>query len=271
MFIPGNILFLLTADVRSTNGTGSVSVAYDSSSFVMLSSFTQLNYSHILLCDRGKFCLHILDRASETVRTYAGICAIKGLANGPLLEAKFSFPLQIVKGERATSHLVFAIDQDINAIRYIDSQSNMVGTVTKSANKLLNMKDIVFETDTDDKILVFAINYIKRVSIYGGTDTPPVTLFSSESSDDSDGTFEEASLLDPKSAIAIGSGVYLVSGKSLRVVNTRANTVSSICEEGTFQPGPIDTCQLPMSVGLSLVDNTVYIATHQRIASLKGE
>lgn len=273
LYISGNLLILEARDIKSTNGTHTQSIASKVDGFVSLVSFTQLNNSHVVISDNGAYCLHIIDRISESVRPYVGICNSKGFANGKFSETQFSFLLHLIRGRAKTNHLIFLIDQDLNAVRYVDTNANVVGTAIES-EELTGMTELTLDNEIPDTLLIFSSTYIRRVSIFGGNDVPSEIVHNNTNTvDGADGSFNEASLIEPYAALDIGSGIYLMSQQNgrLRVVDTASRKVSSICKRGPIQTGHISACQIPSSGGLAVKENTIYFGTEGKILQLLGK
>lgn len=288
MYISGNLLFSEDTVLKTTNQTFVISIAgLDVSSgyqnsfgaqarFSSIASFIQLSPTHVVISDTGAFCLRLLTRTNRKVSDYAGTCRLEGYADGDFQNAKFKSPKYMVRGEGQSKHIIYVVDQTVNAIRTVNTRIRMVATLIQS-DSLVEMTGIVVDSESTNTLIVISSKYIKKVATVDTDAASLPAVFESTKLGIGDGDFSEATMHSPERIVALGKGVYLTSGEKLstrlRVIDLVTETISSICSGHNIfhTTGSISECLVPSPTGMALVRNLVYIGGFAYIYKLSGK
>ena len=255
---------VLLAGVEST--TGYTNGAGETAKFNKIASFVQLNSSHVVISDRVNHCFRLLNRTDNTVSDYAGKCNEIGYNPGKFLEARFSFPNHMIKGEGEFSHVIFTFTAHKNSAKYLDTRDEMVGIVTE-LGYLYPLTGVTTDTE-DPKSLLFthSSTYIRRVAIdtlpHNAEQTHVYQFSVGDYSDGGIGPYRGASLPNTRGIMGIARGVYLIptNQSRIRVLDTHDEMISSICTgQPEYRSGSISECAIPGSYSISLVGRTLYI------------
>ena len=294
---PGYVIFNDGGALKSTNGQTMLTIAgttsapgYEngqasSAKFEdFISSFLYVNNSHLIVSDSKNYCLRLFNLIDEIVSDFAGRCKTRGFASGPLLNAEFKYPTYMTWGQGKYEYFLYILDQEARSIRYIDLTRDFVFKLVDTTEELRDVTGIVFDTVSDNKLVVKSSYYIRKVYVdsYG---KPMETIYTAswqvrQDHRDRDGILAESYCAGYGDWIAIGKNVYLQTGERtsgrLRVMDLKKGGVSTIClEHGRtnaidFKGGSIDKCQLPLAHSVALIANDIYVGGSGAIYKLKS-
>lgn len=97
--------------------------------FKLITSFAQLNTTHIALVDHESHCLRMVDRPQRSATTLAGQCGQPGHIDGSLLSSKFYQPYNMIK---TNNNSLLVTDHNNNAIREVNLTTGVVSTFLQS-------------------------------------------------------------------------------------------------------------------------------------------
>lgn len=285
-YTSGNVLFSDLTTIKTTNGKlsswlagfdgkhGYANGIGNQARFISINSFVQLTAHQIIIADSLNYCLRSLTRTDKMVSDYAGSCQDQRHVDGELLESRFMNPTSMVKGQGKLSRTIFVVDE--TAIRYVDTTTQLVGTLTE-APEFSYATGIVMDTELTMSLLVTAGRFIKRLTVSDSYDVEVFDVYAlTRLIGWDDGDFATATFGEPQGVAAVGKGVYLMSGTlssgRVRVVDTVMRTVSSICTGRLeFRSGSISMCSIHYPSTQALIGDTVYIGGQTAIYSLAGK
>jgi len=115
-----------------------------SARFNLITSFHQVNFSHIIVVDKRNHCLRLVNRTTNSTSPFAGRCGSHGFNDGEGTEARFNEPHTIVSAHRTDQY--YLTDSKNSAVRLLrvsaDYQSVRVETVLRDDRQLINLRSL---------------------------------------------------------------------------------------------------------------------------------
>ena len=270
-FQSGNLLFTDWSALKTTDGNSTTVIAGNASQpayregigenarFTFIKSFVQTTDNETILSDTGIACLRHVDRISEEVSTYAGMC------DKPSPE-QFSGLFAII------------IDQkDLNRILATDSVSiKSVDTLTRNISTLyrgeLRLRHMLQNTTSGDIYVTFD----HGIALLNYTGNILMILAGSTSKGLRDGDFGKVQFNEPEEIISLSADFLLLAdsrNQKLRLLNLRTKqSCISVCSgtSGSMN-GNLTSCQLSVPRSLFKVNNTLYIGQNRYIREIGGK
>ena len=246
----GSILFTDFSKLKTTNGTQTSVI---SPRYRFITSFKQLNSSHVVIVDQNVHCIQVYNREDNIQGSLAGTCSTSGFEDGP--SAKFHSPWGIEVDERNPGHLLIT-DRLNHALRLVDVTSSTVSTVIRTGFN--NPKELTWY---NGRLLVCNYHYISEVTwTSDGTATNNI-LTGDTISGYRNGDFTGARFNNPFEILQWRDGLFLVAdadNKRLRLLDMTKRKVLPVCIGSTTNC----TTSTSLSVyprSLLISNNTVYV------------
>ena len=134
LFIKGNILYIDSCALKTTDGVTSVTIAGHSTTcyhhfavgllarFTELFGFRQISPSEVVVADHYQHCLKLIDRTTLQVSRYAGYCGGYGYVTGTSA-ARFTSPHSIISDIKRPGMLLVT-DYWNDAVRHVNTLSS---------------------------------------------------------------------------------------------------------------------------------------------------
>jgi len=210
--------------------------------FTQITGFSQVNATTILLVDSLSHCLKWFDVPSSSTSLAAGSCNSSGYVDGELLAARFNTPRQVTRNNQDGS--LYLSDSGNNAIRLL------AGELASTMITLDDSPHGIYYDNRHQQLYVTTTSRFIRINPATNIVTP---LIESTTVGFKDGGLNWAQMNSPFEIKKIARYVILVAdtlNNRLRVVNTRADTVSSICSSDDEDLTSIDKCNLYQPLSL---------------------
>lgn len=286
LLILGNIALADGYSLKTTNGTttnviagsatekaesGNYNGFGSSARFNMITSFVQLNASAIIVVDSEYNCLRMVDRQTQGVSDYAGLCAQAqdAIVDGNFAVARFSKPFSLLKYDYENYTILIVSDQLNFVLRSLNVQTRTVTTISSLQNYV--MHGISWENE-GESILVGGQSSLKRVLLTCDVIEDVVGNMSRNMIQD--GQLTQALLTPTDNIIPLAKRMYLVvssDANRVRLVDLYNYQVYSLCveeeERRSYEP---DQCQFLSPHGLLLHNGFIYIGTYGGIKRFSG-
>lgn len=126
-----------------------------SAKFNLITSFHQVNSSHIIVVDKRNHCLRLVNRTTNSTSSFAGRCGSDGFNDGEGTEARFNEPHAIVSAYRKDQY--YLTDSKNSAVRLLnisaDYQSVRVETILRDNHKLINLRSLAVNPKNNHLLL----------------------------------------------------------------------------------------------------------------------
>ena len=273
----GNILFSNQSAIRTTDGfstsiiagnnqRGYVEGVGSNATFNYIPSFLQLSATHVLIADQVNHCLRSLDRDNKLTVKYVGNCTFPGNRDGT--NALLEYPRMLINDQKNPGDTIIAERGGIlKSMTTINRNVSYFGTVAGH----VRVFSIIQEHRTGNLFMsmTYAVGIFryqtKSFAVIAGTTT--VGGFH-------DGLFSEVLFNWPVTVKFLDSHTLLVSDRynnRLRVLDLNTNTSYSICNgENRHADGNFSSCSLYRPYGLTILEDTIYVGTNQRIRVIEG-
>ena len=226
--------------------------------FEKITSFFQVTKEKPIVVDSGNHCLRLVYIGSGRTERYTGMCTSAGFKDGPLLQAKFYYPGDILS--------------DGNRFLITDSGNDAIRAMTNSSISTWRKVNGEPRGMTLDKVsgVIYVTVRHGIVRMYLDRDVTE-RLFSSETrAGFRDGDFSVAHFNHPTGiAILPDDDILLVADTKnhrVRIVDLRTRVVYSICTgQPGNGPGNFDECYLYEPEAVTAIDSEVYIGQKTQI------
>lgn len=280
-FIPGNILFADGNSIKTTDGTHTDIVVGSSQTsgyiegieakarFNMITGFSQVTNSAVVVADYKNHCLRLVNRKSYKTSVYAGKCTEAGYKDGD--SALFYRPASIIVDMMRQLQTLIVCDRYNNALRLVDVVTREVGTFMRSDETLYHPIGLTQDFSSGDLFItthhaVYKLAYEnKSLKLVAG----------SKSQGYRDGYLRAALFSYPRELMIIHGNKFLVADQDnnrLRVIDVNMNRISSICsgtEANTH--GDFSSCELNQPRSLLISGSTLFVGGYYRIRRIRGE
>lgn len=267
--------FKVTDGATTSTIVGSGSAGYyesvgTSAKFSVITGFTQINSTSVLVVDNNNHCLRIFDRGVLRTSRFVGSCRSNGFRNGA--SALFTYPWSVIRDIRSTNKVLVS-DCNNYAVRQVDLITRITITLISQSNGLSLSYVYGLTFDTDGETLLITNNQL--ISQYNFTTQTLTTVAGSSSAGFRDGALSSAQFNQPLELIRLSSSVTLVAGYNyhrLRVVNSDTGLVQSICTGSAgYTDGSAQNCLLKYPSSLLANGSTIYVGQYGRIRTMACE
>lgn len=256
----GNILFVDQFSIKTTDGQstsivvgsdndyGYVEGVGDAARFKTIFGFMQWNSSLLIVADSGNHCLRYVDRATKRTSHFVGQCQRSGMEDGS--NAKFNFPYALMKN----GDDIIVSDNYNNAIRVVDTNSNLVSTLIHS---MVWPKDMVMDGG-GQKFYVNTMYSVASVDISAKS----YTILTSTARGFQDGALSSSQYTWPAGLDWMDSSTLVVADvytNRTRMISLSDNTVSSECAAVSTRSSAGTSCPFYYVESVLRVGNTLYI------------
>jgi len=225
-YLPGkNILIGCLDNLQTTNGSHSTILLKQK-----MSSFTQLNRTHVIIVDYENHCLRGLDRERNQTFVLAGECGTSGYVDGPLGVGLLNRPWSVERNIYKP-HTLLVTDSYNQALRSVDLNIGVLSTVVRSG--LAYPKGMKF---TGRELLVANSNHYISFITWSKYGIPEHSVLAGTNrSGNVYGSFNNARFYKPSEIEKIANNMYLLSesgGNSLKFINLNRQVVGPVCFAG---------------------------------------
>lgn len=220
--------------------------------FRIITSFSQLNQTHLILTDIYNHCIRMVNRYNNATTTWAGECGTNGTTMGKLLEARFHLPEEVLLSE--TEQKIYLAESQ--AIKIIDITLNIVSLFVE-----LSDAPLAITFDRRQRFIYVATRRIVKVRIGIRASTLITTPMEKGYAN---GPFEISKFNGTLSAILLNDNTMITvdyGNNRLRILDFNKSTTSSICNgNGVLaQRGDALRCQIPEPYSLLLFNKSTVL------------
>jgi len=237
---------------------------------IFVSSFTQLNRTHVVVVHRFEHCLKILNRENGNFQTLAGTCGYSGYTEKGVPSGQHFKPFGVQLDIRNPGKLIVT-DTYNHALVSVDVQSGQLHTITKSGFKEPS------SLQWANKQQVFVINYHSYISQVNWSNTGSVESHvvtgSPTIQGDAIGKMEQA-LFDTVAGVEkLRDNIYLVAdskNRKLKLLDMNQQVVGAVCVRGE-KPCSVSSVLPREPTSLVEIEGKMYVAMHNNIYKLTGK
>ena len=269
LYVPNNVLYLDSSGLFTTSKSSTDRLTQNLiGKFNFITSFAQLNSTHIIVTDTQMHCLYSYNRVNKKKSEFAGSCSAKGSTDGSLKNARLDAPFRLTRSDNKTIRYLY-FEEPSDKIRSVDIQHSTVNTVFDSIEG--NLLGLAVESENELVALgkVDNTHYIKRLSMIAGKKASVSTIFRRPFGTKSllDGSFSEASFIDPIPIRNIAYRIFIVlqTNGFLRIVDNSVQRISTLCSAAALQQSNFASCKFESSTALALDKDHVYIGNKKGI------
>jgi len=249
--------------LKTSDGATTSTVANFPSCFIP--GFKQLNKTHVLVLKHCEYCIKLLSRKDNSLKTVAGSCGRHGIIDGGLGVGRFKYPYSIEVDFRYPNTFLVT---DSQALRSININTGKVSTVTDVG--FTNVRAMAWVGDT---LLVTNNHYISEVTWCNEVCITNFPVAGSSTSGYTDGKFNDSRFHTPAHFVYLAENLLLLTdpgNRVLRLLDTEAKTVGPVCFDiaTTNCEKSSKFTKLPQSV--VKVGNDLYVGLDDCIYKLSG-
>jgi len=259
----GSLLLGTSKGLLTTDGqTTSTLVTF------LVTGFTQLNTTHVVLVERNSHCIKLLTREDSNIKVMAGSCGTNGYKEGGVRVGQLSYPWGVQIDVRNPGKLLVT-DQRNHAVRSVDMKTGELSTVINTG-----FSDPVGILWAGRQLLVANSVYTSQVSWSGnGTVSNTLLAGSTTSRGDVIGSFENARFDYPYDIEKLSGNLFLVADTEnfkLKLMDMKKRIVGPVCFKGE---DPCTESSLLPNRPLSLLNEggAIYVGMVKKIYKLSGE
>ena len=251
-----------TRDKRFTSIAGNSSAwgyrdgVDDEALFDVISGFTQITSSTVVVADRNNHCLRQIDRSTRRVSHYAGVCRTSGYEDGAADQAKFVWPWSVYVNKNNNTNLLVT-DKGNKALREVSTITQRVITLMSVAQ--YSPYAIAWHPRNNSIIYISCycvVITVDMTSVSSGYNT----LTGSYCTEDRDDSWLYDIIFLTDATLLLADAQY----NQLYVYNINTNTSHSICTgERDSLDGDISQCKLYFPSSLLRVNNHIYMYVGQ--------
>lgn len=132
-----------------------------------ITSFLQLNKTHVVIADYFNHCLRLLNRLTNTTSPYVGVCGKPGdVVDGPANQVIFNQPSDVMFDKRDPTKLIILDDYN-DAIRSLDTKTMIVSTIFMNETTMPRPRYGIFDMDDPDIMYITIMRQIVKYSFKG--------------------------------------------------------------------------------------------------------
>ena len=280
LFMPGNVLYtygnsLKTTDYKTIQSIVGVPAERgykestgDAVRFGFITGFHQHGKNKVIMIDNGNHCVRVVDRSTRKSTAFAGLCSTEGWRDGT--KARFNSPTNIISDVMSPGQLLIT-DRNNKAIRHLNTTSRAVTTFVRVTWDRNFLPSGITQHSKSGKIYVTTNRYVYEIDYQQKF---PKAIAGGSSNAETDGPFRSARFNVIYDALLINEGNEIVLAdyyNSVRLMDMRGETVSSICKRGGHQDGYRKACTVDQPSAVAVIGTTLYIGEYQRVRKIEGK
>ena len=280
LFMPGNVLYTDGNSLKTTNGKTKQSIVGvpagrgykegtgDAVRFGFITAFHQFAKNKVIVIDNGNHCVRVVDRNTRMSTAFAGLCSTEGWRDGTM--ARFNSPTNIIPDVMNPGQLLIT-DRNNKAIRHLNTTSRAVTTFVRVTWDRNFLPSGITQHSKSGKIYVTTNRYVYEIDY---EQKFPKAIAGGNSNAETDGPFRSARFNVIYDALLINEGNEIVLAdyyNSVRLMDMRGGTVSSICKRGGHEDGNRKACTVDRPSAVAVIGTTLYVGEYQRIRKIEGK